>query len=202
VLHIRGVQGHLHHQLLEEGQLHPAPRQTGLLLVKGPVDWRGASGPASLSVQKKRALQPVVRYEDLDSVLTDEEDVSVLVADASLEEDVGVEVDGGAARVLRHPMAVVDVLGNFLRGLLVHEVGVGGVRANGDGQKTVNNDVGIASNGRCEMSVDGTGQAVVPENRKTKLTNPVWIKLKTATIIQTDLCVIRYLFQAIGQDIL
>ena len=35
-----------------------------------------------------------------------------------------VEVDGGARRVLRHPVAVVDVVGDVLRRLLVEELPV------------------------------------------------------------------------------
>ena len=59
---------------------------------------------------------------DLDGVLPDEEDVSGLVPPLVAEEDVRVQVAGGARGVLRHPVAVVDVVGHALRRLLVQQL--------------------------------------------------------------------------------
>jgi hypothetical protein len=61
-------------------------------------------------------------------------------------------------------VAVVDVLGNLLRGLLVDQVGVGGVGADGDGEQAVDNNVGVPPNRRGEVGVDRAGQTVVPRS--------------------------------------
>ena len=62
----------------------------------------------------------------LHGVLAHEEDVAGLVALLVAEEDVRVEVDGGAGGVLRHAVAVVDVVGDVLRRLLVEQLPVVG----------------------------------------------------------------------------
>ena len=102
--------------------------------------------------------------EDLHRILSDEEDVAVFVADSALEEDVRVEVDRGAPSILRHPMAVVDVLGDLLRRLFVDQIGVGGVGVNRDGEQAMDNDVSITADRRREVSVDGASQTIMPES--------------------------------------
>ena len=163
MLNITGVQGHLDHELLEQGQLHARGGDARLLFIKCPRDrWRVAR--LALPIEKKRALQPVVGNEDLHRILSDEEDVAVFVADSALEEDVRVEVDRGAPSILRHPMAVVDVLGDLLRRLFVDQIGVGGVGVNRDGEQAMDNDVSITADRRREVSVDGASQAIMPES--------------------------------------
>ena len=61
----------------------------------------------------------------LHGVLAHEEDVAGLVALLVAEEDVRVEVDRGSGGVLRHAVAVVDVVGDVLRRLLVEQLPVG-----------------------------------------------------------------------------
>ena len=151
MLDIAGVQGHLDYQLLEQGQLYTATgtgglcRHARLILVEGPRHRRLGAATVRFTVEEKRALQPIAGNENLDSVLSDEEDVTILVTYAAFEENVRIEVDRGAACILGHPVAIVDVLGNLLRGLFVHEVRIGGVGTDGDCQQAVNDNVGVAS---------------------------------------------------------
>ena len=171
MLDIRGVQVDLHHHLHEQVDLDVLACLTRLLLIVNLTqrgsnifsDVQDETYPITTRPQEQSSFQTIFRNEYLQSILSDEENIPGLLTLLVLEVDVGVEVDGGSAGVLRHPVSVVDVLRDLLSLLLVHELGVGGVGPDGHRQQPVHDDVRVPPDGGGEVGVDGTSETVVFE---------------------------------------
>ena len=74
-----------------------------------------------------------------------------------------MQVDRGPLGVLRHLVAVVEVVAQLLRLVLVQEVGIRAVGLYRHGQQAVHDDVRVATYRRREVGVYGRGQPIVVE---------------------------------------
>ena len=127
MLDIRGVQGQLNRDLLEEPQLDARARLTRFFIVKDPLDFLVAV--LIVRPQEQSPLEAVFGDQNLNGVLSDHEDVTRLFCGSlptneefsmsirnsyshpSLpEEQMGMQIDRCSARILSHSMSVVDVV--------------------------------------------------------------------------------------------
>ncbi len=160
MLHVCLIKCKLNCDLLKEAELRTIRGGlTRFVLVK----FEATSGGVVIVTKVQSAFQTVLRDQnlesnisikysrtsaiadltDLDGVLSYEKYVSCLVLPLSPKEDVRVEVYGGPARVLRHAMTIVDIVGDVLSHLLVQQVRVSGVCAYRHGQQSVYDYVGV-----------------------------------------------------------
>ena len=114
------------------------------------------------AVEEDGAFEAVRADQDADAVRTDLDHVGILEDLLALEEDVGVQRSGGDGGVLGGAVVPVDGVADPLDGVLVDVVGAGG-DVDGGGQQPVDDDVGVATDGRGEVGVDVLRQAVVRE---------------------------------------